>query len=171
LAKLFLQLCLHGSIHLNLLHKTREMNGSILHRINDFFEKYAHALEQADTKMMAQYYSLPCTFLSDEGATVFAEASKLEGLFNQGTGFYKQFGIVHARPEVWSKRAWTDKIVKVKVNWQYFDAEKKPVYDCDYQYIVKTDKHNKLKIEVAVSINEKERMEEWQQSLQQQHAH
>ncbi len=31
-----------------------------------------------------------------------------------------------------------DKIVKVKVNWQYFDAANKPVY---YQYIVKTDKH------------------------------
>lgn len=139
------------------------MSESTLHKVNEFFDTYASALESFDTKAMAQHYVLPCLFISDDNSTVFTEASKLEGLFNQGTGFYKQFGIAHARPEVWSKRAWTDKIIKAKVNWQYFDAENQPIYDCDYQYILKVDKQGKIKIEVSVSVNEKERMEEWKQ--------
>ena len=137
------------------------MNSSPFYKLNDFFEAYANALENYDTKLMAKHYDLPCTFLSDEANTVFTEVSKLEGLFNQGINFYKQFGIVHARPEVWSKRMWTEKIYKVKVNWQYFDKENKPIYNCDYQYILHLDKQNNWKIQVSVAVNEKERMEEW----------
>lgn len=140
------------------------MSETVLHQVSEFFDSYARALESFDTKAMAQHYVLPCLFMSDESSTVFTEASKLEGLFNQGTGFYKQFGIAHARPEVWSKRAWTDKIIKCKVNWQYFDADNQPIYDCDYQYILKVDKQDRLKIEVSVSVNEKEKMQEWQLS-------
>lgn len=130
-------------------------------QINDFFDNYAEALEHFDSKGMAYHYNIPCSFLADESATCFTEASKLEGLFNQGTVFYKQFGIVHARPEVWSKRFWTDRMAKVKVHWQYFDKDNQPVYSCEYQYILRLDKHDNWKIEVSVSINEKEKMEEW----------
>lgn len=137
------------------------MSSSTFQKVNEFFESYASALEQYDTKAMTFHYNIPCTFLSDESSTVFTEASKLEGLFNQGTSFYKQFGIVHARPQVWSKRFWTDRICKVKVNWQYFDKENKPIYDCDYQYIIRLDKTDNWKIEVSVAVNEKEKMEEW----------
>ena len=131
------------------------------HKIANFFEEYALALESYDAKKMTQFYALPCTFLSDEATDVFTQASNLEGLFNQGIGFYKQFGITNVRPDVWSKRAWTDRIVKVKLNWQYFDKNNQPVYNCDYQYVLRLDKNDNWKIEVAISINEKERMEEW----------
>jgi hypothetical protein len=137
------------------------MNNNPHRQINDFFESYAKALESFDTKSITQHYAIPCTFLSDDGATVFTEASKLEGLFIQGTGFYKQFGIAHARPEIWSKRPWTDKIMKVKLIWRYYDHSNGPIYDCDYQYLLRLDKHNAWKIEVVVSVNEKEQMEEW----------
>ncbi|HRO42254.1 MAG TPA: hypothetical protein PL009_05435 [Flavipsychrobacter sp.] len=137
------------------------MSTTVFYKINDFFEAYAHALENYDAKMMAMQYALPCTFLSDDASNIFQEANKLEGLFVQGTTFYKQFGVAHARPQVWSKRMWTEKICKVKVNWQYFDKENQPIYNCDYQYILRLDKHDKWKIELSVAVNEKERMEEW----------
>jgi hypothetical protein len=137
------------------------MNIAALHSINDFFDKYALAWGNFDSKLMATYYSIPCSLLSDEGNDVFTEASRLEGFFNQGAGFYKQYGIAHVRPEVWSKRTWSNKIAKVKVNWQYFDAKNTSLYNCDYQYILKLDKNNQWKIEVSVSVNEKEKMEEW----------
>lgn len=137
------------------------MSSNAFYKLNDFFEGYAHALENADTKLMTQHYHLPCTFLSDESSTIFQETGKLEALFMQGTNFYRQFGITHARPEVWSKRMWTQRICKVKVNWQYFDKENKPIYNCDYQYILRLDKYDKWKIEISVAINEKEKMEEW----------
>ena len=132
--------------------------------ISNFFETYARALENHDTKLMANHYFIPCTFISDDSNTTFNDASKLEGLFNQGVIFYKQFGIIHAWPQVWSKQFWTDKIARVKVKWSYLDKDKQLVYECDYQYVLKLDKHNHWKIILSVSINEKERMEEWQKN-------
>ncbi len=129
--------------------------------INAFFENYARALERYDTKGMAAMYNIPCNMVSDDITTVFNDASKLEGFFNQGAGFYKQYGIADVRPEVWNRREWTDRIMNVKVNWQYFDALKNPIYNCDYQYVLKLDKNDQWKIILSVSVNEKERMEEW----------
>jgi hypothetical protein len=78
--------------------------------------------------------------------------------------FYRQFGITHVRSDVWSRQDLTPRICKVKVFWQYFDAFKQPIYNCDYHYIMKLDKHNHWKIILSVSVNERERMEEWKNS-------
>jgi len=139
---------------------------SILNRVNDFFESYTKAFELMDTKLMAMLHNIPCTLLDDDATNIYAEASRLEGLFNQGIHFYKQHGIIHARAEVWNVQAMTDKVAKVKVNWKYFDANNKPVYDCDYYYILKMDKHEHPKIILSISVNEKERMEDWLQQTQ-----
>jgi hypothetical protein len=136
----------------------------LLQQVNTFFEIYAKALENYDTKGMAYLYNIPCSMISDDTTTIFNDAGKLEGFFNMGAGFYRQFGITHVRPEIWNKRDWTDKIINVKVNWQYFDSNLKSIYSCDYQYVLKLDKNNHWKIILSVSINEKEKMEEWRRA-------
>jgi hypothetical protein len=132
-----------------------------LQQISSFFESYARALEGFDAKGMAYHYILPCIMMDDAGSVVFTEGSKLEGLFHQGVGFYRQYGIAHARPEVWSKRLWAEQIAKAKVNWRYYDAENRFLYTCDYHYVLHMDRQKAWKIQVAVSVNEKERMEAW----------
>ncbi len=134
--------------------------------INEFFEVYAHALEIHDTKGMTFLHMIPCTMLSDDAYTIFNDSSKLEGFFNQGLTFYKQFGIVHARPDVRSKIEITPRIFNVRVNWRYLNAQKQLLYTCDYQYIIKLDKNLHWRIAMSVSINERERMDEWRNSLQ-----
>ncbi len=129
--------------------------------VNDFFETYASTLVQHNTKGMAYLHHVPCTMLSDDTTTVFSDFSKLEGFFNQGMSFYRQFGIAHAQADVWSRQILTPRICKVKVHWRYTDAFKQPIYDCDYHYILKLDKYNQWKVMLSVSVNEKERMEEW----------
>jgi len=139
-----------------------------MQQINHFFEIYANALENYDTKGLAFLYNIPCTMLSDETTAMFNDTVKLEGFFNQGAGFYKQFGIALVRPEIWNRRELTGKIMNVKVNWQYFDSNKTPMYNCDYHYVLKLDKKEQWKIILSVSVNEKERMEEWKNA--QKHA-
>lgn len=132
-----------------------------MQQINTFFETYAKALEKYDTKGMAYLYHIPCTMLSDDATTIFNDAGKLEGFFNQGVSYYRLFGIARVRADVWSKRPLTDRIVNVKVNWQYMDVNNQPIYNCDYHYVLKLDKNSQWKIILSVSANEKERMEEW----------
>lgn len=137
------------------------MTDNAFQKVNEFFESYARALENFETKSMVHHHNVPVSFISEESVTVFTELSKLEGFFNQGTSYYKHYGIVHARPEIWSKRFWTERICKVKVHWKYFDKENQPLYECDYQYLLRLDKHEHWKIDVSVSLNEKERLEAW----------
>lgn len=134
--------------------------------INTFFDQYAKALEQYNTKGMSYMYHIPCTMLSDDATSIFNDAGRLEGFFNQGVAFYRQFGITHVRPDVWMKRELTSRIMNVKVCWHYLDAAFNPVYSCDYHYTMKLDKNNQWKIILSVSVNERERMEEWQRSKQ-----
>ena len=129
--------------------------------INTFFDIYAKALEIHDSKTIVFLHQIPCSMLSDDAYTIFTDAGKLEGFFNQGMAFYRQFGITNIRAEVWSNAEITKKIARAKVTWQYFDASHKLVYRCDYQYVLKADKHNNWRIVLSVSVNEKERMEEW----------
>ena len=136
-----------------------------MQQINNFFEIYSKALEHYDTKGLAYLYNIPCTMLSDETTTSFSDAGKLEGFFNQGANFYRQFGIAIVRHEVWSRRELTGRVTSVKVIWQYFDSHEQPIYNCDYHYVLKLDKHDLWRIILSVSVNEKERMEQWQVKL------
>lgn len=98
---------------------------------------------------------------SDEGATVFTDVTKLESLFVQGYAFFRQQGIVHARPELLSRRRWTGALTKCKVQWSYFNASNELAYSCEYQYLVRQQPDGSWKIELAVSINERQQVEQW----------
>lgn len=136
-----------------------------MQQVNNFFETYSKALELYDTKGLAFLYNIPCTMLSDEATTSFSDAGRLEGFFNQGANYYRQFGIAHVRYDIWSRRELTERVTSVKVNWQYYDSHDQPIYNCDYHYILKLDRNDQWKIILSVSVNEKERMEEWQIQL------
>src|SRR5690606_25592274 len=96
--------------------------------VNSFFDDYATALESYHAKSMMQYYDLPCTFMGNDSHTVFDDAIHLESFLAQGAAFYKQHGIVNARPEVWSKYFWTNKIARIRLKWHYFDDNNQLLY-------------------------------------------
>ncbi len=137
-----------------------------IQNINDFFDIYANALEIHDTKGMTFLHQIPCNMVSDDAYTLFSDASKLEGFFNQGMTFYRQFGIVKVSGDVRSKIDLTKRITTAKVNWRYADANRNPIYNCDYHYLMKLDKNGLWKIILSVSINERERMEEWKSKME-----
>jgi hypothetical protein len=137
------------------------INGMSESSVINFFDTYAKALEQRDSKVLVSLHFLPCIMLSDDAQSTFSDVSKLEGFFNQGLLFYRQFGIETVRANLWSRVPLTEKIQRVKVNWQYFDKNMVPVYFCDYHYVIRLDKANHWRITLSVSINERERMEEW----------
>lgn len=135
-------------------------------QVNSFFESYAEAIDNFDSKRIAWHYDLPCMLVSDEFSHQFTDNTKLEAVFAQVKRFYTQHHIAHARPTIWSKRQWTNKTVKVKVHWEYFDDDNKFLYGCDDHYVLRIDKNNMLKIIMSISVNEKEQTEAWLSSKQ-----
>ncbi len=140
------------------------INTNAMERVSLFFDSYTRALSNFDPKMMAHHFMMPAMLVSDDVSTMFPESNSLEGLFVQGISFYKQNGIRHARPEIWSKKPLAKNLVQVKVKWKYFDANNTLMYDCDDHYVLKLDKHGEWKIQVMISVNERERMETWMAS-------
>jgi hypothetical protein len=132
-----------------------------LTNINDFFDAYAAAMEQHDTKLMTRFYDIPCTMLADEQSSIFTEINKLEGLFNQAMVSYTQLGIRHFNAELRNRRQISDRLYDVTILWHYRDAHDQLVYSCRYHYILRTDKQHHWKIQVAVSVDEKQQLDRW----------
>ncbi|MCB9065733.1 MAG: hypothetical protein H6551_11405 [Chitinophagales bacterium] len=130
------------------------------YRINDLFEYYANGVQKGDVKQIANCYALPCTILSDNLSAVYTTAAKLESVISQGKRFYKQVGIASVFADVLNKQQVTERIYRVKVHWQYYTATGNPVYDCDYYYLVRLNSEDNWKIEVAISIDEQDKVAE-----------
>lgn len=130
------------------------------YRINDLFEYYSAGVRKGDIKQIANCYTLPCTILSDNLSAVYTTAAKLESVIAQGKRFYKQVGIASVFADVLNKQQITERIYRVKVHWQYYSVNEQPIYDCDYYYLVRLNEDGKWKIEVAISINEQEKVAE-----------
>lgn len=127
--------------------------------IASFFDAYALAVQDFNARALVQLYAMPCLITSDDAHAAFTEPGRLEGIINQGFAFYRHQGIAHAAPDVRSKMRITESLAQVKVRWTYFNADHQPVYDCDYQYLLHLDKNGEWKIQMSVSINEKEKMQ------------
>ena len=136
----------------------------LIYRINDFFDDYVKAWLSLHAKSLAHCYDLPCSFISDDSHTAFTNATQLEGFFAQGLAFYKQNGIAGVSVDIRSKVRLTEQTVKVKLHWHYYDKAGERLYDCTYYYIVRNDASGHVKIAVAISVDEKEKMEAWLQS-------
>lgn len=127
--------------------------------IQSFFDSYARAVKEFNTKALVQHYAMPCLITSDDAHAAFTEFSRLEGIINQGFYFYRQHGITHVVPELRSKLRISDHIAQVKVRWVYYNQANRPVYDCDYHYLLHFAKDGHWQIQAAVSVNEKDKMQ------------
>lgn len=126
--------------------------------VHDFFEGYARAMEQHDSKYIAGCYSLPCTFISDDESRSYTTTARLEGLINQSKRFYTIHGITSVTAEVMNTYMITQRIARVTLRWIYKNDKGLLVYDCNYLYILRLDAHQHWRIETAIDVNEKERI-------------
>lgn len=133
--------------------------GTAIYRINELFTEYATGIETGDTKRVANCFAQPCTFITDEGSVVYTSLAKLEGTINQGKRFYKKHHVTTAYPDIRNKRFLSERLVQVRIWWQYLDEQSKMVYQCEYYYIIRLDEEQEWKIELAVPVDEKEQIE------------
>lgn len=133
---------------------------------NTFFDAYAAAMQQQDTRLMTRFYEWPCTLMGDGITNVYSEPNRLEGLFNQGIVYYGQIGVRSFKPELWSRHQLNEHYMRVRVKWHHCDESGVELYHCFYEYVLHSDKSGFWKMQVVVSIDEKERLAAYQLSQQ-----
>jgi hypothetical protein len=91
-------------------------------KITQLLERLGRTLSARDLKGVSSCFELPAVFLSDEGATILADANQLEKLFAQATAWYRSRGLVSTKPELERVDMLSEKLTAVDVRWPAFDA-------------------------------------------------
>jgi hypothetical protein len=120
-------------------------------RIKQFLENLGRALSAGDLAGVSHCFEVPAVFLSDDGATILADADQLKTLFAQATQWYRARGLVSTKPEVERVDTLGEKLAAVDVRWPAFDASGKECFSERSHYILRFGKDGRVCICVALT--------------------
>jgi hypothetical protein len=91
-------------------------------QIMRLLERLGRTLSGGDLRGVSSCFEVPAVFLSDDGATILADASELEKLFAQASQWYRSRGLVSTKPELERVDMLSGRLAAVDVRWPAFDA-------------------------------------------------
>jgi hypothetical protein len=119
--------------------------------IRALLERLGQALSAGDLRGTSNCWEVPAVVLSDEGATVLADAGAIEKLFARATEWYRSRGLVSTRPELEGVDVLSEKLTAVDVRWPAFDASGQEKSSERSHYILQIGKDGKVRIRVALT--------------------
>ena len=120
-------------------------------KIKQLLERLGRTLSAGDLRGVSSCFEVPGLFLSDDGATVLADASQLEKLFAQATEWYRARGLVSTKPELERVDVLSQKLAAVDVRWPAFDALGQEKSSERSHYIVRLGTDGQVYIRVALT--------------------
>jgi hypothetical protein len=120
-------------------------------KIRQLLERLGQALSAGDLKGASNCWAFPALFLSDDGATVLAEASQLEQLIAQASEWYRKQGIASTKPELERVDMLSEKLTSVDVRWPSYDASGKEKASERSHYILQIGKDEQIHIRLALT--------------------
>ena len=120
-------------------------------KITRLLERLGRTLSAGDLRGVSSCFELPALFLSDDGATILADASQLEKLFAQATEWYRARGLVSTKPELERVDVLSQKLAAVDVRWPAFDASGQEKSSERSHYIVRLGTDGQVYIRVALT--------------------
>ncbi len=124
-----------------------------------FFDQYGKALENYDVNTTVSFYGFPCFVISDDFVEALAIPQELNKSLTQIQEFYKQFDLVKVTHELTKTEIVSEKLVRVRVTWNYYDSKDNLLVDSDYVYLLRKDS-DAYKIYVVIPFNEQQKMQE-----------
>jgi ketosteroid isomerase-like protein len=118
--------------------------------VQEFFDRFAHALTSGDTPTVASMWETPAFVLGDQDAQVVTAREEIEQFFSGAKEYYNAQGIADTRPEIFKLEWVTDRIVIVEVRWPYLDAQGKEAGEESSTYTLRRDDSGELKLRVVV---------------------
>jgi len=120
-------------------------------KIKQLLERLGRTLSAGDLRGVSSCFEFPAVFLSDDGATILAEASELEKLFAQATDWYRSRGLVSTRPELERIDMLSEMLAAVDVRWPAFDASGQEKSSERSHYILRLGTDGQVYVRVALT--------------------
>jgi hypothetical protein len=95
------------------------------HKINQLLERLGLAISSSDLKSVSACWTFPAILLTDQNATVIADAGQLEMIMAQAVEAYRKQGIASTRPELEQVDPLSETLTAVDVRWPSYDASGK----------------------------------------------
>ncbi len=95
--------------------------------IDKLLERLGKTLSSGDLQGVSGCFAVPALLLSDEGATLLADANQIEKLFAQATEWYRSQRLISTRPDLEHVEELSEKVTSVDVRWPAFDASGREV--------------------------------------------
>ena len=128
-------------------------------QLKSFFDRYGAALEKFDAKAAAGYYGFPCFMISDNFAGALSSGEELTTGLTQSYEFYKQFDLAKVTFEFTKIEEVSEKLVRVRIMWKFFDAKGAFLTDSDYIYLLRKE-NDSFKVYVVIPLDEEQKMQE-----------
>ena len=120
-------------------------------KIKQLLERLGRTLSAGDLRGLSNCFEFPAVFLSDDGATILADASQLEKLFAQATDWYRSRGLVSTRPELERVDMLSEMLAVVDVRWPAFDASGQEKSSERSHYILRLGTDGQAYVRVALT--------------------
>ena len=120
-------------------------------QIMQLLERLGRTLSAGDLREVSSCFEVPAVFLSDDGATILADASQLEMLFAQATDWYRSRGLVSTKAELERVDMLSERLAAVDVRWPAFDASGREKSSERSHYILRLGTDGQAHIRVALT--------------------
>ena len=120
-------------------------------KIKQLLERLGRTLSAGDLRGVSSCFELPAVFLSDDGATILADAGELEKLFAQATDWYRSRGLVSTKPELERVDMLSERLAAVDVRCPAFDVLGQEKSSERSHYILRLGTNGQAYVRVALT--------------------
>ncbi|MFE3444478.1 hypothetical protein ACFXNW_15730 [Nocardia sp. NPDC059180] len=125
--------------------------------IESFLDEYQAGLSAYDAEGSAALWGMPGTILSDAFVGSLHSRTEMAQGLSQSYPFYQQLGLARVDHTLLEQVDVTERIVRVRVRWHFYDDADDLLTDGDYEYLLRRDDDG-LHAYVAVAIDEMEKL-------------
>jgi hypothetical protein len=125
--------------------------------LDELFTGYGRALVTGDVPATVGYYGFPAMVITDDFVGTVPGPEELRAALEQANEFYARFGVARVRHHVETVDEVTDKLTRVRLRWEFLDADGEFVVDSSYEYTLR-ETADGPRFHIALSIDEAQKL-------------
>ncbi|PXX68731.1 hypothetical protein DFR70_102416 [Nocardia tenerifensis] len=126
--------------------------------IEAFLVEYQDSLSAFDAERSVAQWGTPGMIINDAFAGTLSSPEEMAAGLKQSYPFYQSLGLASVDHTLLEQADLTARLTRIHVRWHFYDGEGTKLTDGDYEYLLRRDDDGKLKVYVAVAIDEMEKL-------------